>query len=428
MWFDMAILVVMWCKHPTNPAGRTQFCHTVAATVFGSAMDPMFLNYLRKTTAHWRAEDILVGDDATGVNLFRLRILLPVAAVFNGLFLIGFLWRLLDASLPPAVAHWNVRLVWAHAFIVCVALALIWLVQRVGQARHDRTASWLATGTAVLIMLVGLMLVAIDQPITPNITAYLIACLVAGGIVYLPPRMAGAVYAVSYLAFFKVIGWTQVQPELVLSNRLNGFAACVLGCLCSCFMWRQLCTITLQQRQLEKANAELGQKQRDLERLTRQDGLTGLFNRNTFAELSRRELDRAQRQGSSTTILLLDLDHFKRVNDTWGHPAGDAVLRHAAILTSTTVRSTDLVGRLGGEEFIVLLPNTSIDLGRRIAEKIRLRLEASVVTWEGNRIPVTASFGLSSTTAEEKRDFDHLYTEADKALYLAKQRGRNRVV
>jgi diguanylate cyclase len=126
--------------------------------------------------------------------------------------------------------------------------------------------------------------------------------------------------------------------------------------------------------------------------------------------------------------VLLDLDHFKRVNDTWGHPAGDAVLRHVATLANTTVRSTDLVGRLGGEEFIVLLPNTSIDLGRRIAEKIRQRLEASVVTWEGQRIPVTASFGLSSTTPEDKRDFNHLYTEADKALYLAKQRGRNRVV
>ena len=104
------------------------------------------------------------------------------------------------------------------------------------------------------------------------------------------------------------------------------------------------------------------------------------------------------------------------------------MLRHVAALASTTVRSTDLVGRLGGEEFIVLLPNTSSEAGRKLAEKLRLRLEASVIEWEGTRIPVTASIGLSSTTAEEKRDFDHLYTEADKALYLAKQRGRNRVV
>jgi diguanylate cyclase len=391
-------------------------------------MDRIFLLPLRQTTALWRAEDALVADDATVLNLFRLRILWRVAVVFNGLLLLVFLWRLLSASLPPAISQWTIHMVWAHIFIVSGALVFGWLVRRAAQVRHARWAGWLATMNAASIMLDGILLVAVDQAVTSNITAYVIACLVAGCVTYLRPRVAGVVYALSYVVFFQIIGWTQLNPELALTNRINGFAACVLGGLFSCFVWRQFCTITLQKRQLEKTNAELNQKQRDLERLTRQDGLTGLFNRNTFAELSRRELDRAQRQGSATTILLLDLDHFKRVNDTWGHPAGDAVLRHAATLTSSTVRSTDLVGRLGGEEFIVLLPNTSIDLGRRIAEKIRQRLEASVVMWEGNRIPVTASFGLSSTTAEEKRDFDHLYTEADKALYLAKQRGRNRVI
>lgn len=391
-------------------------------------MDQLFLRSLRQTTARWRAEDTLVADDATAVNLFRLRILWRVAVVFNGLFLLAFLWRLLSASLPPTVLQWTIHMVWVHVFIVSVALVFGWLVHRAGQVRHARLAGWLATMNAVSIMVDGILLVAVDQSITPNITAYLIACLVAGGAVYLRPRVAGAVYALSYGAFFTVIGWTQANPELVLSNRIHGFAACVLGCMCSCFVWRQFCTITLQKRQLEKANAELNQKQRDLERLTRQDGLTGLFNRNTFVELSQRELDRAQRQGSATTVLLLDLDHFKRVNDTWGHPAGDAVLRAVASLATATVRSTDLVGRLGGEEFIVLLPNTSAEAGRRLAEKLRARLENAPVRWEQTTIAVTVSIGLASTTAADKRDFDTLYTEADKALYLAKQRGRNRVM
>jgi diguanylate cyclase (GGDEF)-like protein len=193
-------------------------------------------------------------------------------------------------------------------------------------------------------------------------------------------------------------------------------------------MWRKFTTIAVQKHLLEKTHSELQLKQRELERLTRQDGLTGLFNRNTFVELSNNELKRAKRQGSSTTILLLDLDHFKRINDTWGHPAGDAVLRHVAQTMVNSVRSTDLVGRLGGEEFIVLLPHTSAETGRKIAEKIRQRLEVSELRWEGTRISVTASIGLSGTSADESREFDSLYTEADKALYLAKQRGRNRVI
>jgi diguanylate cyclase len=391
-------------------------------------MDQIYLLFLRRTLARWRTEDTLVADDATRINMRRLRVMWPVFAVFNGLLLLVFLWRLLDASLAPAVAQWNLRLVGAHVATVGATLAMGWLVHKASQARHTRIAPWLALGNAVLILLGGIVLVAVDQAVTPNITAFLIACLVAGSVVYVQPRVSGPVYALAYVAYFKVIGWTQLQPEILLSNRVNGFAACVLGALCSVFMWRQFCTITLQQRDLEKANTELALKQRDLERLTRQDGLTGLFNRNTFVELTRQELLRAQRQHHATTILLLDLDHFKKVNDTWGHPAGDAVLRHVASLALRTVRSTDLVGRLGGEEYIILLPATSVDAARRLAEKLRGQLEASQVMWEGTSIRVTVSIGLAGTTAEEKRDFDSLYTDADKALYLAKQRGRNCVV
>lgn len=391
-------------------------------------MNQIYLLSLRKTAARWRAEDAFVVDDATGVNLFRIRIMWPVAALFNALLLSVFLWRLMDSSLAPAVADWNLRLVWTHIFIVGSALALGWRVRQAGQTRHARMDRWLAVGNAALIMLIGVILVAVDQPVTPNITAYLIACLVAGSAVYLRPRVAAGVYALSYLGFFTVMGWTQTNPELLLSNRINGFAACVLGCLCSCFMWRQYCTITLQQRQLEKANVQLSQKQRDLERLTRQDGLTGLFNRNTFVELTRQELLRAQRQHLPTSILLLDLDHFKKVNDTWGHPAGDAVLRHVAALALRTVRNTDLVGRLGGEEYIILLPGTSVEAARRVAEKLRSQIEASAVEWESTAIRVTVSMGLAGVPANEKRDFEGLYTDADKALYLAKKNGRNRVV
>jgi diguanylate cyclase (GGDEF)-like protein len=193
-------------------------------------------------------------------------------------------------------------------------------------------------------------------------------------------------------------------------------------------LWRNFTTIYLQQEQLDKINLDLQNKQRELLRLTRLDGLTGLYNRSTFVEVSRQELARAQRQTSNTTILLLDLDFFKHVNDTWGHPAGDAVLKNVAFIANNTVRATDLVGRLGGEEFIVLLPNTSLEAARGLAEKLRANIERHPTPWESGVIKTTISIGLASTTAAEKLDFDLLYTAADKALYLAKERGRNQVV
>jgi len=252
--------------------------------------------------------------------------------------------------------------------------------------------------------------------------------MVLGLVIYLRPLHALVLYGVAFVVLFFALGLTQANATQLLSNQVNGITACLMGWSLSVILWRKFTTITLQQAQLEKASAELQTKQRQLERLTRLDGLTGLYNRNTFVDLAQQELNRAQRNQTSTAILLLDLDYFKRVNDTWGHPAGDAVLRHVAALANATVRSTDLVGRLGGEEFIVLLPGTSVDAARRIAEKLRAALESHPVPWEKIQICTTASIGIAGTTAAEKRSFDSLYTDADKALYMAKQRGRNRVV
>jgi diguanylate cyclase len=231
----------------------------------------------------------------------------------------------------------------------------------------------------------------------------------------------------AYGGFFSAMGMAQENPAQLLSNRLNGLAASIIGWALSVVLWRKFTIIALQQDLLTRANTELQSKQRDLERLTRLDGLTGLFNRNTFVDLTVQEFDRAQRQGNDTAILLLDLDHFKLINDTWGHPAGDAVLRNVANAMRAAVRSTDLVGRLGGEEFVVLLPGTSIAAARTLAEKLRARLQGSPTRWENGMIACTASIGMAGTTAKEKRNFDSLYNEADKALYMAKTRGRNRI-
>jgi len=383
---------------------------------------------LRLILERWRAEHERVADEACATNLDRTRVLSPVVAGLNGVMALVFLVLALTSPAGDPAYGWKLGLLLVHTGMGLAMLGCAWAARALRHGHRTLAGRGLGFFAVGLALAFAIAAVAIDQWVTPNITPFLVACIVVSLVLYMRPLSAAALYLAAYGGFHVALGWTQLDPGLLLSNRLSGFAACGAGWALSVLLWRKFTVITLQQAQIDKTQAELQQKQRELERLTRQDGLTGLFNRNTFVELSRRELDRAQRQGSATTILLLDLDHFKRVNDTWGHPAGDAVLRHVATLASTTVRSTDLVGRLGGEEFIVLLPNTSAEAGRKLAEKLRQRLEASVILWEGARIPVTASMGLSSTTAEEKRDFDTLYTEADKALYLAKQRGRNRVV
>lgn len=384
---------------------------------------------LRRLMGLWRAENSRVTVEAAAINLDRMRWLTPLVAVLNAIHVAVFLYQLVfNPSDDETIQSWQLALLTAHLIMGLLMAGSAVLAHRLQHDSRTFKGQVLPRLVVVIGMAFSIAVVAIDQWITPNITPFLIVCMIAGFAIYLRPLVAAGLYAAAYVSYFFAMELTQANPAWLLSNRLNGAAACVLGWALSVLLWRKFTTITLQQQQLENANTDLQEKQRELERLTRLDGLTGLFNRNTFVELTKKELDRAQRQGTATAILLLDLDHFKRVNDTWGHPAGDAVLKHAAMIASTTVRSTDLVGRLGGEEFIVLLPGTSIEAARNLAEKIRMRLEGQAATWNDTRMAITVSIGIAGTTASEKQSFEVLYHDADKALYVAKQRGRNRVI
>jgi diguanylate cyclase (GGDEF)-like protein len=165
---------------------------------------------------------------------------------------------------------------------------------------------------------------------------------------------------------------------------------------------------------------------RIVERQALVDGLTGLANRRQSEETLASELARLERFGGTLAVVVADLDWFKDVNDRYGHPSGDAVLREFAQLLDESVRDVDLAGRWGGEEFVLILPGTDLDGGAQVAERIRLALAGRLVlSADGSPIPVTASFGVAATppasTAAE------LFSAADAALYEAKRNGKNRV-
>lgn len=156
------------------------------------------------------------------------------------------------------------------------------------------------------------------------------------------------------------------------------------------------------------------------------DGLTRLFNRSAFFDQGERLAELNNRHRQPLSMIQLDLDHFKSVNDTWGHHAGDRVLAHAASIISQALRKTDIAGRVGGEEFCILLPATSQAEAVTVAERIRRKLaEKELLVGAHQTIKVTASLGVSSS--EEKGDYelDSLQSLADSRLYLAKQGGRN---
>ena len=162
----------------------------------------------------------------------------------------------------------------------------------------------------------------------------------------------------------------------------------------------------------------------ELIRTAATDSLTGLSNRRSFIESAERELHRAERQHLQTSVLMLDLDHFKGVNDTYGHPVGDLVLGSFARVLRSTLRPFDVVGRYGGEEFCVLLPGTGIDEAVAIAERIRLVTSSIRVETRTSTVAYTVSTGVVQAAPEDVSLGD-LVDRADRALYQAKAGGRN---
>jgi diguanylate cyclase (GGDEF)-like protein len=178
--------------------------------------------------------------------------------------------------------------------------------------------------------------------------------------------------------------------------------------------------VSIVQREREEAVAKL-QEYAD------RDGLTGIANRRYFEGRLRDEYTRWQRYGGDMSVLLFDLDHFKKINDQFGHVVGDTVLREMAQRVAQVVRLQDTFGRFGGEEFALLLPCTPLEDAMQVAEKIRHAIGDIPVDVQGVRVPVTASVGGAAARVGVP-NYDVLINEADAALYSAKRQGRNRSV
>jgi len=188
--------------------------------------------------------------------------------------------------------------------------------------------------------------------------------------------------------------------------------------------------LVLAKIHLENMTKELEEKNTILDNLANLDGLTGAFNHRYFQNSLDQEISRCMRNSSTISILLLDIDHFKKFNDTYGHQVGDFVLTEFAAILKDNVRKYDIVARYGGEEFVVILPETENEEALNVAEKLRSAINSAAFDDNRESYSVAASFGVSSAKPATEDGFkkDTFISQADQALYEAKEKGRNRVV
>ncbi len=366
-----------------------------------------------------RENDRLQGESAA-INLSRVVICALFAIPVNLLHILVFSLRSPDSA---AEAAWRTGIILSHLVLMALMILFALMAWKTRRSQSSVGVKILQFALPVTFLAGGVVVTAIDQLVTTNITPYVLISLLVGAMFLIRPHSAALLFASSFVALYYALGFG-TDPEVVLSNRTNGVTAMAIGFVLSVAMWRHFSVEIGQRRQIEAQSAELERVNRELQNMAFTDSLTGLPNRRYFDQAMARELAAIERGGPPASVIEFDLDHFKEINDTCGHAAGDEILRQVAGLVSGTVRKADMFARYGGEEFILLLPGTALGGAQEAAEKLRMRIEEHVFQVDGREVRLTASFGVAELSVNPVVSF---YRSVDHALYHAKQLGRNRV-
>lgn len=320
-----------------------------------------------------------------------------------------------DDAARTAPQSWRA---WIAGFLI---LDFIVAAVALGAAAHAQPIRLAVESAALLLALIGVALLIQRRIRSPLMLVYAISL---------------AYFAQSSLAFLLADAWNHMW-WLAHMISVSGFTLLSYGVVRAFHTTRAFSLVFSQEEVMaqletakadaERAAAQLKQANANLEMLAATDPLTGLNNRRHFMARSRAEVSKAARTDAPIAVLALDVDHFKRINDRFGHAAGDEVLRAIAQNVSAQLRPTDHIGRWGGEEFMVLLPATSTAQAHNIAERIRLGVEALRVESGGTEIGVTLSIGVAEYPTDGS-GLDAVFNRADERLYDAKHAGRNRVV
>lgn len=224
-------------------------------------------------------------------------------------------------------------------------------------------------------------------------------------------------YLIKFSAYRPITSSTEVMYQNVTMFPLTSLSGEV----------DQICVVVydVTDEAISKQRFEVVNQQ--LQQMSRVDGLTGLFNRRFWEEQCEMEFKRNKRKDTDSALIILDIDHFKAVNDNYGHPAGDQTIRTLARIITKAIRETDIAGRYGGEEFVILLPDTDSKNAMLVAERIRRLAESFPVEWEDITINFTVSLGIAEFSTSYGSHMEWV-EKADKGLYEAKETGRNKSV
>jgi diguanylate cyclase (GGDEF)-like protein len=273
---------------------------------------------------------------------------------------------------------------------------------------------------ALLILIVLSVITGLDQTSTGSISAYVPGMLIVSAIILMRHPLNLIVFTTAHGVFVICMIVFQNNSDIMTANLINGSVIYIASILISYFVYENTFSHMAK-------NIFLRQTNESLEYIASHDILTGLPNRRYFHEYMGKEMARMKRFDHRSSLLILDIDHFKSVNDRHGHTAGDDVLKELGSIISSNIREVDLAARWGGEEFTILLTHVDEKNAYMIANRLREVIESRLFVSEEIDFSITVSIGLVIIQPDSKFSVDEAIIMADKALYMAKEKGRNRV-
>lgn len=326
------------------------------------------------------------------------------------------------SATTPLSIIWQRGIIASHVSILIFWIGLLFIVYPLkNKAQSNAIMHSLEYIAPISIMISGIIIVAIDQLVTTNITPFLLVSIVVGMVFLIRPIVSALIYFSSYILYYYSISLTITDKQLLLSNRANGLTVVGIGFLMSVIIWHYNYINMTQKHRIKE-------QQKQLEEMAYYDQLTNLHNRHFFLKVVQNESSLMKRYGNESVIIIFDIDNFKNINDTYGHLVGDQVLKQLAELITSNTRESDTIARYGGEEFIILAPQTNLEEGAVLANKLKDIIANHSFIINHHLIHITASFGVSPAQLDEGQGFESFLSLADYALYMAKIRGKNRVI
>ncbi len=350
--------------------------------------------------------------DLLKVNIFRSKIMAIVLLIAAFPLLYMDYFNYLRGMWLNVVGY--CLLFYSHVLFMLVMLIPLIIVPIIKPNSEYKSFLWQRACVIcfLIFILIDTAIISIaDQKTSAEITAYIMGVLGVSAIVYLKPVTSLIIYLLSFVIFLAGVSQMQSNPEILTGHYINSSFLVTIGWIFSVTLFNTRVSDFLNKKRLELyANF---------------DYLTGCYNKRAFMNRLEQEIERAKREQTTVSILFVDIDLFKQINDRFGHLAGDVVLKQVINCFNNSCRNYDFIGRFGGEEFIICLPNTDLRVASEAAERFRSIVEDTEIICDSNTISITVSLGVAALEPTQNENMDNFISRADNAMYRAKAKRNN---